>query len=1111
MAFLPAVSQIYPIKVDRKWGLVDASGKMVASPRYDAINTIDDEHSVVVLNGKYGMLSSSGAILIEPQYTYLRASSKDLILINQGGDCEAGDCSGGKWGLVHLKNGERIEPTFNLIGKFDDNGLALVNIGGDCGYSDCRGGTWGIVDTTGALRVEAIYESVQIGNGTEAYLKTAAGWGMYNLARNRMMIKPIYGELQRVGPNRVTMKTDGKYGVLTDEGDTLISPRYDGIRDATHGFLAYRENHKFGLMDSVGKHHTTARFDLVEVSDYGWVLVKNDSKWGLVDMQDREIIGTVLRKVGRLGPDYAAVQRGPLWGVIGRDGSFLIQDKYEYMDVVNDSLFLVKDRKYHKWINKSGQVVRTYLFEEIAGWVGNVARARMKKGWGLINRRGEWIAPPRFDEIDIFQLVAKGRKDRRWQYFYFDADGSPDQIKRLVLIKGDEEEEFDNGMTSASAVGWFFSNAKQLWGLRNPNNNRLLIAPQYIRIEIVPGTNLSIGFADISPGGDRGWALIDHVRGTELHPPLFSKIYTTDFMGQNVARVTYATSGRFALLSNGGKLSNFDGAAYIGPFTGDVARINLGGYLEWTETAGSDSLAMEMFNDRQRRQMVARYQYCRKGKWGFVNRKGELVCPAKFEMAMNFDNGIGRVKQEGKWGLIDETFNLVVKPQYDFIENLIAEGERILFTVGMEKQRYGFIDGKGETTIEPRFAEVGEFHEGLVRVKEGKLWGYANLKGDIVIPPQYKEAGDFYEGRARIRNDRYWGYIDTTGQPMTPEKYLRAGDFHEGFAWVQSGKFFGYLGLQGGMVIEPEYTEAADFSEGLAVVKRKGGYGLIDYRGRWVAQPRFYRLNEFHDSLAVVQEDAKYGLVNPRGEFVVRPVFREMGDFSEGLAVARENLEFGYLNQSGEMRIPCQFANAGPFGCGRAPVFINGKWGFIDTTGTVQVENKFSRVRGFFEDRAAVRQGDLWGFIDPAGRMAVPAIYKEVGDFDNGRAAVFIEGSGWGFVNADGTLVVPCLYEKVGTYRNGMVAVKKAGKWGLINPFGAPVTLLKYDEIRPYGEGLAPVMVKRKMGVVDATGKVLLPATYDMIKPVGSGIQVEYNDNIGYLNTAGEWIWQPSK
>jgi hypothetical protein len=92
-----------------------------------------------------------------------------------------------------------------------------------------------------------------------------------------------------------------------------------------------------------------------------------------------------------------------------------------------------------------------------------------------------------------------------------------------------------------------------------------------------------------------------------------------------------------------------------------------------------------------------------------------------------------------------------------------------------------------------------------------------------------------------------------------------------------------------------------------------------------------------------------------------------------------------------------------------------------------------------------------------------------------------------------------------------MVAVKKAGKWGLINPFGAPVTLLKYDEIRPYSEGLAPVLVKRKMGVVDATGKVLLPATYDMVKCLGAGIQVEVNDNIGYLSAAGEWIWQPSK
>lgn len=1106
--WLPA--QVFPIKVDRQWGLVNAAGKMIASPRYDAIHTIDDEHSVVVLDGRYGLLSSSGHALIEPEYTFLRGYNAELFLINEGGDCASGECTGGKWGLVHLKNGARLEPHFNLIGEFDDNGYALVNVGGDCDYDDCRGGTWGMVDTLGRLRIPAEYLTVSIGNGREVYLKTANGWGMYNLVQEKMLIPPIYGELKRVGPNRVTMKTAGKYGVLTDNGDTLISPRYDGIKDALHGYLAYQENRKYGLMDSVGNHRTTARFDQVTVQEHGWVKVRDANMWGLVDLQDHEIIGPVLRQVGTLGPNHAAVQRGPLWGVVRKDGRFVVPDKYEHLEVVNDSLFLVEHRKYHKWLDAEGKVVKTYLFEEKADWVGNVARVRMRDGWGLINRRGTWVVPPRCDEIRIYKLVGKARIGQRWQYFYFDADGNPSQIKRLVLMKGEEEPEFDNSLTSQSVAGWFFSNSKAAFGLRNPKTNRLMLEPKYFRIELIPGTNFTAVFGDIEPGGERGWGLVDHTTGRVLHAPLFNKIYTQDLRNSNQARVTYA-SGRFALLRNTGRVINFDGAAYIGEFRGDVARINLGGYLQWADQPGIDTLARERINDLTRRQMGWRYQYCRGGKWGFIDREGELICPAQFQTALDFQNGLARVRQDDKWGLVNERFAVVVKPQYDFIENLMAEAGKVLFTVGMMQPRYGFIDQTGETAIEPRFDEVGEFREGKVRIRSGNVWGYADTTGKVIIRPQFREAGDFYEGRARVRNDRYWGFIDEMGNPLTPEKFLRAGDFHEGHAWVQSGKFFGYLGLLGDMEISAEYTKARDFSEGLAAVKRKGGYGLINGRGRWAVPPRFYRINAFHDSLAVVQENAQYGLVNPHGEFVVRPIFKELGDFSDGLAVVRQNLQYGYLDREGKLQIPCQFANAGPFSCGRAAVFINGQWGFIDTTGTVRVQNRFSRVRGYREERAGIRVQGKWGFIDPNGKVAVPTIYDRVGDFGNGRAPVYLEKQGWGFVNPDGTLVVPCIYEEVRPFGNGLAAVQQNGKWGLINPFGAPVTLLKYDAIQPYRSGLAAVLLKRQVGVVDAAGNALLPPTYDTVRRIGTRIQVEANDKIGYLDPAGEWIWQPSK
>ncbi|MEM7035431.1 MAG: WG repeat-containing protein [Bacteroidota bacterium] len=1118
MAFLLgnlASAQVLPVKVDRKWGLINHEGTLIATPVYDAIHEVAGDHAVVVKNGKYGLLDGNGKVLVEPQYTYLRALNDNLLLINKGGDCEEGDCQGGKWGLVHLESGAMLPPQFDFVETFNENGLARVNIGGDCGYSDCEDGRWGIVDSLAVLRLAPEFLRVQLGLTEDAFVKSDSGWGLFHLGENRMRIPPIFGELERIGRNRITMEMEGRYGVLTDDGDTLIAPQYEGVRDAQRGFLAYREGKKWGLMDSVGRHITTARFDAVRAEPHDWIKIRDANMWGLVDMQDKEktkeVVGAVLRKVGHLGPDFATVQRGPRWGVIGRDGEFRVQVKYETMDVVGDSLFLVVDRKYHKWINKDGAIVKAVQFENPPEWNDrDQALVKVKGRYGLLNKAGTWLIPPRYEQIRLFTTVAKARIKKKWKYFYFDEEGRPSKVKRFVLMAEDEEEDIAN-INSVTIVGWFYSQSKQKWGLRDPNSNRVLIEPKYIRINLIPGTNLSTGYLEIPNSDQYGWCLVNHTRGREVTGPLFSKIFLDDFQNQRLGRAVYALSGKFGLIRSTGELVSFDGAAYIGPFQEGVARINVGGMLQWKEEPGLDTIASEKKFDRITRETTVRYQYCLKGSWGYIDTRGEWMKKASFETALDFENGVARVRQGGKWGVIDKNFDVVVKPSYDFIDNLYADDGTVLLTVGNDFQEFGFIDEKGEIAILPRFGEVGDFKEGLVRVRKDGLWGYADTNGNLVIQPQYKEAGDFFEGRARVRDKRYWGFIDKQGNPVTPQKYLRAGDFHGGLAWVQSDKFFGYIGVEGNMLIDPQYTQTGDFERGLAPARRKGKFGLIDTRGRWVVPPRFYKIHGFHDSIAVVQEMGNFGMVNPAGEFIVKPNYRHIGAFKEGLAAVRERLEFGYMNAQGKIRIPCQFANAKEFACGRAAVFTNGKWGFVDTTGTMRIQNEYSKVRSFCEDRAAVRIGDKWGFVDPNGRVSVPIIYDKVGDFENGRAAVFLAKEGWGFVNPDGTLIIPTAYEAVGQFKRGIVPVRQNNKWGLLNQFGALQTMLKYDRIGNYSEGLARVLVIRRVGVVNDKGQVLVEPNYDTVKRYADKVQVEVADKIGYIDLMGNWVWKPSK
>lgn len=1109
LTFSPSIAQTYPVKLDRKWGLIDRSGKLIASPQYDAIHQSETDHSVVVLKGQYGLLNAAGDELIPPRYTFLQELSDALVLVNLGGNCLDGDCKGGKWGLVHLPSGATIDPRFELITAFDEFGYAKVNLGGDCGYKDCAGGNWGLVDTLANLIVQPIYDKLFYQNDREVFVQTKEGWGLFSLTTDSLLIPPKFQELRRVGPNRLAMREGELYGVVDNFGGDIISPIYKDIQNAGRGFMAYQEGNRYGMMDSLGERILPPLYQAVEKGPYHWVKVKNEL-WGLANMQGTEVMGPVLRSIGQLGPDYAAVQRGPTWGLIDSSGREIVPVKFPKLDVVDDSTYLVLDRKYYKWYDRNGKIKKVLTFEEIGEFEGNVAKARRKTGWGLVNGYGDWLLPPKFEVVQRFHKVGKGFRKGEWEYVYFDNQGRHTKVKSYVVIREDEAERNLLNITSATSVGWFFSNTKQLWGLKR--GTRVVLQPQFTDVRLVPGTSLSIAKAPLKDSEGQGAAVVDHVRGRMLTEPIFSKIFDADFIdGSEFARATFVNSGRYTLLRRNGKYLDIGKASYVGRFQEGLARVNLEGVLIWKDEPGIDSLGFEYYTDRSSGLVKMHYLYCEGGRWGYVDQEGNWKVQAVYETALNFQEGVARIKKDGKWGLVNAEFKEVAKPQYDFIDYLYTDDNTTLLSVGINRSGYGFIDEKGEISILPSFSEVGSFHEGLVRIKENGLWGFANAHGEVVIQPQYKEVGDFHEGRARFRNKRFWGYIDDQGSVIVPESYLRAGDFHGGLAWVQDDKFYGFIGRDGAMVIEPAFSQCGDFHEGLAKARKKGKWGLVDSRGRWVLSPRFFRIKSFSDELAVVQDGGSHGMIDRSGNIVIKPEYREVGSFSDGLAVVRKQLEYGYMNKTGEMVIASQFPRAEAFSCGRAAVFLDGKWGFIDLSGKLVVENRFSKTGGFSESRAAVRVAGKWGFIEPNGRMTVPAIYKKVGSFHQGRAAVYQERQGWGFVNTDGTVVIPLEYDEVGEFQHGVVKVKKNGKWGLLNQYGAPMTMLKYDEIRSYEEGLAPVLVQQRLGVINAQGEEILKPNYDVVKVHGDRVQVEASDKVGYLDAEGKWIWKPSK
>lgn len=205
--------------------------------------------------------------------------------------------------------------------------------------------------------------------------------------------------------------------------------------------------------------------------------------------------------------------------------------------------------------------------------------------------------------------------------------------------------------------------------------------------------------------------------------------------------------------------------------------------------------------------------------FGYINSKGEVVIPCKYENARSFEGGAAGVFLGGEtpgWGYINTQGEQILDERYSFIGNWVEKG---LFCVrDRENGKYGYVDASGEFIIpciyddafpyNPYNGNPGDknytaivFSDGegtlideqgnrvldeayeivkigydysllAVRNKETELYGYANRRGTIMIPCMYDDVFEFKDGTARVRSGENEFWIDMHNQRTEPTKDL---------------------------------------------------------------------------------------------------------------------------------------------------------------------------------------------------------------------------------------------------------------------------------------------------------------------------------------------------
>jgi hypothetical protein len=116
---------------------------------------------------------------------------------------------------------------------------------------------------------------------------------------------------------------------------------------------------------------------------------------------------------------------------------------------------------------------------------------------------------------------------------------------------------------------------------------------------------------------------------------------------------------------------------------------------------------------------------------GYIDENGKVIVRPRFSDGLEFVDGIAAVQRRGKWGFIDRAGKFVIPAKYDNAYSFTADGLalveqgrktiRVPATPTVDRIEtprglFGYIDTSGRTIIPVRFAGAWGFSDGLAPV-----------------------------------------------------------------------------------------------------------------------------------------------------------------------------------------------------------------------------------------------------------------------------------------------------------------------------------------------------------------------------------------------------------
>lgn len=1120
-----AQQHLYPVHIDKKWGMMDIKGNLVVEPYYQAIGVFQEgQYAIAEKEGLLGVLDTTGRLVIPCQYTLMDYVGRGLFSVKTATT---------NWRIINIEERLILDDMAASIEFLEDPFLSYEEITG-----------LGLAHLKKGVLLPPKFSKFKFLNNTFIVASDDTGAkSIYDYDGNKILAS-TYEEIELTN-NLIWAKRSGKWGAFTLKGVAVIPHEWLSYKAIGANFYHFKNEEEQSVLYSV---------------ELNTVILKNIEK---VQTFDTRYVEVLMPSGTRSLIDLA--------------GQIVLSGKYDFITKFGENAFRVKEGKFQGILDRNGATLTPSIYDYISKLNSTVALARKGKKYGIINLNGEVVLPVAFpSSLELNDNHARYKDTSgNLQLFIFDENGQLEKNTKFSNLRSLKVRSSGSGgrvrsraagaIRTSSALDpfqisdslrWKFHSGARKWGLWHIQEKRYKFSPQWANVQVLRKQGISIvkkqkqniggtiNTGRISLKAHEVFGVFTNVHGLPVTQMEFLDIRTRDFtvLNLSVARCVFVGGSQGIIESNGRILTR--GYAYIGNFIEGKARatkkgrllVDLEGKKERPIGSAADHFDnfmancqfdndddpkyYEMFKDRGQ-------LYCEAAQWGYLDTFGRINSTLQYDYAEDYSNDRALIRKDGKWGMLDEEGNEVLKPAYDNF-NFLPNSNQKLFFIAQNRVLHGAIDSNANVIVPVKYTKIRNYHEDRVAVKNiAGRWGFVNRTGQEVVKAKYRVAYDFSEGLAVVFDKSRWGAINAFGGIVIPPQYLRMGSFKEGKAWVhlKKGKK-GYIDKNGNLLFAKHFSKLTNFKNGIArVYVRKKGWGLINTKGEYILKPKkaYDKIEPFNEyGLAKVKVGKKYRLMNEAGELVGKKAYGKIRDFHEGFAAVRvqaltgnhigkTNLNWMFIDTTGEVVIDKEFRQLKDFSEGRAAFTSEEtKRGYINTKGEVVIEPTYFRVEPFKDNRALVWDNyNRTGVIDTTGKVIIPVEYNRILDIEKGLALVRRNSWTYYFVHEDTKRHTPNNFTGAKGFGNHAAPVRVKNKWGVINEQGLPLLIPKYAKIEPFKDGVANVCITNLLGVVDLNGRVIIKPEYEYVDYVGNGLfRVEQGDQMGYLNMAGDWVWE---